>query len=276
MEAATVVTVIRPRRGWAFPPFRELWRYRDLLGILSVRDVKLRYRQTALGAAWVVLQPILGAGVFAFLFGTVADLPTGGLPPLLFSYAGLLGWNAFATILTKCGNSLVSNTHLVSKIYFPRLLLPLSTVPPVLLDTAIALVVMITLYAVFGVAPPLAVLLLPLWLLGVVLLAVGAGLVTSALAVRFRDVQYVVPVVLGLLVFATPVGYSRDAVPENARLLFSVNPMVGYLEGFRWSLLPGMRLSTGAVAYSAVVTLVVLLAGALAFTRMERRFADVI
>lgn len=269
-------TVIRPRRGWAWPHLGELWRYRDLLGILSARDVKLRYRQTALGAAWVVLQPLLGAGAFAFLFGTVADLPTGGLPPMLFSYAGLLGWNAFATILTKCGNSLLTNTQLVSKIWFPRLLLPMSTVPPVLLDFAVALVVMSLLYAVFGVVPPLTILVLPFWLLGVVLLAVGAGLVTSALAVRYRDVQYVVPVALGLLVFATPVGYARDAVPESARLLFSVNPMVGYLEGFRWSLLPGMEVSPGAVAYSAAVTVVVLLAGVLAFTRMERRFADVI
>lgn len=269
-------TIIRPRRGWAWPPLGELWRYRDLLGILASRDVKIRYRQTALGAVWVVVQPILAAGIFAFVFSTVAKLPTSDIPPLLFSFVGLVGWNVFTNILTKSANSLLANTQLVTKIWFPRLLLPLSTVPPVLLDFAVASGILALLYPVFGVIPPWSALSLPLWLLGVALLGVGAGLITSAVAVRYRDVQYVVPVVLSLLVFATPIGYSRDAVPEGVRMWFSLNPMVGYLEGFRWALLPGLDLPAGAVAYAVAVTVVMFIGGVLAFTRMERGFADVI
>ena len=267
---------IRPDRGWSPLDLREVWRFRDLLLALALRDVKLRYRQTALGVGWVLIQPLLAAGIFALVFGRVAKLPSEGLPYFLFSYAGLLAWNAFHSTLSKASTSLVGNAQLVSKVYFPRLALPLSTVLSTVLDFVIGLALLAVLMAAYRVAPTPAVLLLPLWFVLVVLLATGLGLFASALTVSYRDVQYILPVIIPFLLYASPVGYSVSAVPHNLRPLFLLNPLTGLLEAFRWSVFGTAAPAWGGVLYSALAAAAVFVAGTYAFKNMERRFADVI
>jgi lipopolysaccharide transport system permease protein len=271
-----VTTVIRPTRGWQAVNLREVWRYRDLLLTLAERDVKLRYRQTVLGVIWVVLQPLVGAGIFAFVFGRVAGLSSEGIPYFVFAYAGLLGWGAFLNTFTRASNSLVGNAHLVSKVYFPRLVLPLSTVLSALLDFAVAFAVMLVLLVVYRVNPGLRLALLPLWLLLLVSLGVGLGLFAGALMVSYRDVQHALPVLVQFLLYATPAGYAVAAVPENLRAVYYLNPLAGALEAFRWSLLGVGTLSVAALAWSAVAAALALAWGATSFMALQRRFADVI
>ncbi len=267
---------IRPPSGWAALNLREVWQFRDLLFVLAGRDVKLRYRQTALGAIWVVLQPLIAAGIFSVVFGGVAKLPSDGMPYFLFSYAGLLGWNVFSGTLSKSSMCLVGNANLVAKIYFPRLVLPLSTVFGVLLDFCVALCMMAALMVIYHVTPHVGLLLLPVWLLLVLLTALGLGLFASALTVSYRDIQYVLPVFVQFLLYASPVAYSFSAIPHKLRLFFFLNPLSGVLEGFRWSLLGVGHLRPESLAYSTAFALIVFVSGAFAFRKMERRFADVI
>ena len=268
---------IVPTSGWKAINLPELWQFRDLLTTLAQRDVKLRYRQTSLGVLWVILQPLLAAGIFSFVFGKVAKLPApNGIPYLVFSYAGLLAWNAFSSTLTKTSGCLLQNANLVSNVYVPRLALPLSTVFSTLIDFGVAFVVMIVLMLVNHVVPALGILLLPVWLLLIVLLALGVGLYASALMVSYRDIQYVLPVVTQFLLYASPVAYSASLVPAKYRLIFEINPLTGLLEAFRWSLLGVGHFPLAAVTYSAIITVVVLVAGAFSFKSMERKFADVI
>jgi len=277
LNAPKPYLTIQPTAGWQAINLRELWQFRDLLTTLAQRDVKLRYRQTALGVVWVILQPLLAAGIFSFVFGKVAKLPApAGIPYLVFSYAGLLAWNAFSSTLTKTSGCLLQNANLVSKVYFPRLALPLSTVFSTLIDFGVALGMMVLLMAVNHVVPGPALLLLPVWLLLTILLAVGVGLYTSALMVSYRDVQYVLPVVTQFLLYASPVAYSAALVPAKYRIVFEVNPLTGLLEAFRWSLLGTAAPAWGAVAYAAGAALLVFVAGAFSFKKMERKFADVI
>lgn len=280
--------IIRPSSGWQALDLRQVWQFRDLLSTLAQRDVKLRYRQTALGAIWVILQPLIAAGIFSFVFGAVAGLPSGNVPYIVFSYAGLLCWNLFASTLSKCSNVLVANTQLVSKVYFPRLVLPLSTVYSSLIDFGVAALMLAVLMLIYRVAPGWGLLLLPLWMLLTLILAVGCGLFLSALMVSYRDVQYVVPVAMNFLLYASPVAYSVATAlqklqgkvsPELAvwvERAFLANPMAGLLEAFRWSILGGPAPLWGAVIYSAVCAVALFVAGAFAFKRMEKRFADVI
>ena len=280
--------IIRPSKGWQALDLRQVWQFRDLLTTLAQRDVKLRYRQTALGAIWVVLQPLIAAGIFAFVFGTVAGLQSGKVPPIVFSYAGLLCWNLFSSTITKTSNVLVANTQLVSKVYFPRLVLPLSTVYSSLIDFGVAATMMAVLMVTYRVVPGWGLLLLPLWLLFTLILAVGCGLFLSALMVSYRDVQYIVPVAMNFLLYASPVAYSVATAVEKlqekvspamsviAERAFLANPMAGLLEAFRWSLLGGQTPPWGAVIYSALCAVGLFVAGAFAFKRMEKRFADVI
>lgn len=269
---------IRPSRGWASLNIGEAWHFRDLLFSLAGRDVRLRYRQTFLGAAWVVLQPLLAAGIFSFVFGKVARLSSNGLPYFLFSYAGLLAWNAFSTTLTKSSTCLIGNAQLISKVYFPRVILPFSTVPSALIDFAVALALLAVLMPAWGVAPGLGLLLLPLWLFLILLLAVGSGLITSALTVSYRDVQYILPVLTQFLLYASPVAYSVNQVPQSYRAAYFLNPLSALLEAFRRSLLgpAGGELHWGYLAYSAALCIAVFVIGLYSFKRMERRFADVI
>lgn len=268
--------LIEPRAGWQALSVKELWQYRDLLMTLAWRDVKLRYRQTALGVIWVVLQPLIAAGLFSFVFGKVAKLPSDGLPYFLFAYAGLLGWSAFSSTLTKSSGCLLQNAQLVSKVYFPRLVLPLSTVFSSLIDFGVALIMLAVMMLVMGLHPGIGVLLLPVWLALILLLSVGLGLFASALTVTYRDVQYVLPVLTQFLMYASPVAYALSAVPLHLRWLYHLNPLSTLLEGFRWSLLGVGHLETGAITYSALVSVGIFIWGAFAFKKMERNFADVI
>lgn len=267
---------IRPSKGWVALNGRELWEFRDLLLTLGSRDLKLRYKQTVLGVIWVVLQPLMAAGVFSFVFGQVAKLPSDGLPYFLFSYAGLLGWNLFNNTVTKAGASLTGNAQLISKVYFPRLILPLSAVPSVLVDFAAAAVMMAVAMAVYAVVPPVAVLLLPFWALTLILSALGLGLVVTSLSVSYRDVQYILPVFMQILLYASPVAYSVSAVPGHLRWVYDLNPLSAPLEAFRASLLGTPMPGTASLTYSGVVSVLLFAVGAYAFKRMERKFADVI
>lgn len=267
---------IRPPGRWSPLALAEVWQYRDLFVTLAARDVKLRYRQTALGVTWVILQPLLAAAIFTFVFGKVARMPSDGVPYLVFAYAGLLGWTAFNSTLTKSSACIVQNSQLVSKVFFPRIILPLSTVFSTLIDFTVALVVMGVLMATYGIEPGWGVVLLPIWLVLLVVLAVGVGLFTSALMVSYRDLQYAIPVLVQMLLYASPVAYAVSAVPASLRKFYFLNPLAGLLDAFRWSLLGHGRFPWFGVGYAVVVTALTFAWGAYSFKRMEQRFADVI
>lgn len=272
---------IEPEAGWAALDLRQVWRFRDLLRTLAARDVKLRYRQTALGAVWVILQPLLGAGILSFVFNKIANLPTDGVPPLAFSYAGMLGYTIFSSTLSKASGSLVGNAQMISKVFFPRLVLPLSTVFSTLVDFVVAMAMMLVLMLAYGLAPGLGFLLLPLWIALLLLMSLGCGLFFAALMVSYRDVQYVLPVLVSFLTFASPIAYPASFVmtklPEAVRpFYFLLNPLAALLEAFRWSLLGRGAVPWGWVGYSAAFSVAVFVAGAFAFKRMEGSFADVI
>jgi lipopolysaccharide transport system permease protein len=267
---------IRPPHGWAALDLSSVWRFRDLLLALASRDVKLRYKQTALGAVWVVLQPLMGAGVFSFVFGKVAHLDSDHRNYFLFSFAGLLGWNLFNGTVSKSSTCLVGNSQLISKIFFPRLVLPLSSVPSSLIDFSVAALMMVVLMFIFQTTPTAALLLVPVWLTLLLMLAVGIGLWAAALTVSYRDVQYLLPVFLNLLMYASPVAYSISNQPRHIQLIYDINPLSPILEGLRWSLIGTEAPIFGAAIYSAIVSVAVLVVGAFVFKRMERKFADVI
>ncbi len=272
---------IQPTAGWQAINLRELWQFRDLLTTLAQRDVKLRYRQTSLGVIWVVLQPLISAGIFSFVFGKVANLPAPhGVPYLVFAYAGLLAWNAFASTLSKTSGCLLANSNLVSKVYFPRLALPLSTVFSTLIDFGVALTMMIVLMVINHVVPTVAVLLLPIWLLLIVMLAMGIGLYASALMVSYRDVSYILPVLTNFLLYASPVAYTLSyaltKIPAAFQAFYFLNPMAGLLEGFKWSLIGHQPLLVVPAVEAAVISILVFIGGAFSFKKMERKFADVI
>ena len=268
--------VIRPPSRWAPVKLDELWSYRDLLARFVARDVTLRYRQTVLGVVWVVLQPLLAAGAFSFVFGRVAGLSSDGVPYFAFAFAGMLAWNMFSGIVGRMSGSLTGNAALVSKIFFPRLILPLSALGSILLDFVVSLGMMAVILVVAGVAPTWTIVTFPLWVVGVLALATGLGLLAGALMVPYRDVQYIVPFLTSILLYISPVGYSVSNVPASVRTLYELNPLTGLLEGFRWSLLGIGELSAFATIWAAVVSVALLVVGVLAFSHMERRFADVI
>jgi lipopolysaccharide transport system permease protein len=268
---------IRPPRAWEALDLSSLWRFRDLLGALAVRDIKLRYRQTLLGVLWVVLQPLLGAGIFAFVFGKVARLDSGGEPYVLFAYAGLLAWNLFNGVVLKASGSLVANAPLVAKVFFPRLLLPFSGVVSTLLDFSISLVVGGGLLIATGRAPGPSVLLAPLWLLFLLLLAAGLGLLSAALAVAYRDVIHILPVGLQFLLYGSPVGYTIAVIPPGLpRMLYKLNPLAPLIEGFRNALLGHGHIGILSGVYACAAATAIFIVGLIVFRRMERQFADVI
>lgn len=254
----------------------ETWQARDLLYTFADRDLRLRYRQTLLGVVWVVLQPLIAAGIFTFVFGTVAHLSSEGKPYLLFTFAALMGWNLFSGILTRASGCLVGNANLVSRVFFPRLILPLSVMPAALVDFAVALGMYAVLLVVYGVAPTAALVTLPLWMLLLCAGAFGAGLVASSLMVRYRDVQYILPVAVQLLLYASPVAYAASRVPERWHTLYFLNPLAAAIEGLRWSLLGTEAPPAGAVVWSVSLAALAVGAGVIVFRRMERGFADVI
>jgi lipopolysaccharide transport system permease protein len=269
--------VLRPRKRWMPPNPGELWEFRHLMIRFSSRDVTLRYRQTALGAIWVILQPLLGAGILSFVFGSVAGLPgPAGIPYFVFSLVGMVAWTTFSQVATRSSGSLVANASLVQKIFFPRLILPFSTVISTFVDVGVSLGLVAVVMAIQGVPPGAGVATFPIWLLLFVLLALGLGLTSGALVVRYRDVGYVLPLVVQLLLFLSPVAYQLTAVPSDTLWLYKLNPLAGLLEGWRWAILGTPAPSMGLVMYSVVVAVVVCFIGLVVFTRMERGFADVI
>ena len=272
--------VIEPTRGWAALQLRAVWEYRELLYFLVWRDVKVRYKQTLLGVLWVVLQPVISMVIFTLLFGRLLQVPSGEVPYPIFAYAALLPWNYFASSLTRSSTSLVGSAHLITKVYFPRLVIPISGVLSGLVDFAVAFLVLIVLMVWYGIVPTLATLLLPAFLLLALITALGFGMWLAALNVRYRDVNYIVPFLVQIWMYATPVVYASTLIPERYRFLLGLNPMTGVVEGFRWALL-GNRLADAAApgplfAVSVAISLVVLVSGAVFFRNTERTFADII
>jgi lipopolysaccharide transport system permease protein len=282
VPAARELVRIRPATGWSAIRWRELWEYRELLFFLVWRDVKVRYKQTVLGAAWAILQPLLTMIVFTIFFGNLAGVPSEGLPYPLFSYAGLLPWTFFAHGLTQSSDSLVSSSNLIRKVFFPRLVIPIASVSAGAVDFALAFSVLLGMMVFYGVWPTMAAFaIVPLMLLAVTT-SLGAGLWLSALNVQYRDVRYVVPFFVQLWLFVTPVIYPASTVTARLRenglpeWLYGLNPMAGVVEGFRWALL-GVGTPPGPLlGASALVALALLASGALYFRRMERVFADVV
>jgi lipopolysaccharide transport system permease protein len=267
--------VIEPSRGWEGLELRDLWRYRELLYFLTWRDVKVRYKQTALGAAWAILQPVLTMLVFSIIFGQLAKLPSEGIPYPIFTYTALLPWQLFAFALVNSSNSLVGSQNLVSKVYFPRLVIPIASVLPGLVDFAISFVVLIGMMVFYRVPLTTRILALPLLLLLALASALAVGVWLSALNVQYRDVRYVVPFLTLFWQYATPVAYSSSLIPAKWRLLYGLNPMTGVVEGFRWALLG--KGEVGALIWISVcIVLAMLWGGAAYFRRMEASFADVI
>lgn len=275
-ERAMPSLVIRPSRGWIALNLADLWRYRELIYFLAWRDIRVRYKQTALGAAWAVIQPFFTMIVFSIFFGQLAKIPSDGVPYPIFAYCALLPWQLFAYSLTESSNSLVANQQLITKVYFPRLVIPISTVLAGLLDFLIAFVVLIGMMMYYGIAPTAAVWSLPLFLLLAVGTALGAGLWLSALNVQYRDVRYAIPFLTQFWLFATPIAYPSSLIPGPWRAIYGLNPMAGVVEGFRWALLGTGNPPSGLLLVSALATLVVLLSGLYYFRRMERTFADTV
>ncbi len=263
------------RSAGAFARLSEVWEHRELLLFLTWRDLRVRYKQTALGAAWALLQPLLTMLVFSVFFGALARMPSDGVPYPVFAYCGLLPWQLFAFALTGAAQSLTANERLVTKVYFPRLILPLAAVLAGLVDFAVAFALLVPLMLAYGVRPGAAVATLPLFVALLLVTAVGVGLGLGALNVRFRDVRHALPFLTQLWLFATPIAYPASLVPERFRALMGLNPMAGVVEGFRWALL-GAPAPGPLLWLSAGVALVGLAAGLFYFLRVERSFADVI
>ena len=276
-QTATLPHVrIEPASGWFDLDLAELWRFRDLMLVLMLRDVKLRYRQTALGVIWVVLQPLVAGLIFALIFGRFAGLPSEGIPYLPYAFAALLPWNLFAGSVQRAGNSLVSDARLIQKVYFPRMLIPIASCGAVLVDFLVSFVVMLVMLAIYSFAPGWRLLmLLPLLLLALVV-SLGVSLFFSALNVHYRDFMYALPFVVQVWLYLSPVVYSPSLIPERLRPLFELNPLVGLIEGFRWALLGGRPFPAAALTASLVTGVLLFLCGALVFNRVERNFADVV
>lgn len=267
--------VIRPAGSWASLQLRELWEYRELLYFLTWRDIKVRYKQTALGATWAVLQPFTTMVVFS-IFGRLAGISSDGLPYPVFTFCALLPWQLFAHALTESGNSLVAGQNLITKVYFPRLVIPFAPVLAGLVDFAISFGILILMMAYYGIVPTAMVVTLPLFILLALGAALSVGLWLSALNVKYRDVRYTIPFLTQLWLFATPVAYPASYVPANLRALYGLNPMAGVVEGFRWALLGSAGVSFSLLAVSSGVVLVLFATGLYYFRRMEETFADVV
>jgi lipopolysaccharide transport system permease protein len=270
------VVVIRPRRGWLALDLPLLWKFRDLLMAFGWRDIRLRYRQTFLGVSWVILQPLLGAAIFTIVFGMIAKMPTDGVPYLVVSYSGLLGWTLFSTGLSRASTCLVASAELIRKVYFPRLLMPLGVIPCLLLDFAIGAVFMIGLMVYYHIVPGWGLVLFPVATLVLLGMAMGLGIIAASLAVKYRDVQYIVPLFVQLMMYACPVGYAAAAVPAYIRPYYDLNPLVAPIETLRWSLTGVGKFSPGALVYSIVAAVILMLLGLVIFRNTERKFADVI
>jgi lipopolysaccharide transport system permease protein len=266
---------IRPSRKWSALDLRDLWSYRELLYFLTWRDVKVRYKQTLLGAAWAIIQPLFAMLIFTLFFGRLAGVPSDGITYPLFAYAGLLPWMFFSNALTASGNSLVGSSHLITKVYFPRIIIPAAAVMAGLVDFAIAFVILAGLMAYYRVPLVWSMWMLPVLVSLTVLIALGVGMWTSALNVKYRDVRHALPFVIQLWMFATPIIYPSSIVPARWRWALAINPLAGVIESYRASLF-GRRFNWPMLATSTAATLAILVCSAYLFRRMEKSFADVV
>jgi lipopolysaccharide transport system permease protein len=273
--AGRPLIAIRPSGKWVALDLGSLWSYRELLYFLMWRDVKVRYKQTLLGAAWAVIQPLFAMAIFTLFFGRLAGVPSDGIPYAIFVYAGLLPWMFFSNAVTNSGNSLVGSSNLISKVYFPRMIIPAAAVGAGLIDFAIALLILVVLMIYYGVAVTLHVLMFPVLVALTMLLALGVGMLMSGLNVKYRDVRHALPFVIQLWMFATPIVYPASLVPAKWRLAYALNPLTGIIEGYRCSLFR-MDFDWALVATSAGITLAILIFSAYSFRRMEKSFADAV
>lgn len=270
------LVIFQPSKGWASLKLKELWTYRELLYFLTWRDVKVRYKQATLGVAWTVIQPLITMVIFSLIFGQLAKLPSDGIPYPIFSYAALLPWQLFSGTMARASTSLVSNATLLTKVYFPRLIIPLSAVTTGLVDFGISFLVLVGLMLYYGIIPNWAVLLLPFLVLFAVLTALGVGLWLSAINVQYRDVQYMIPFLIQVWMFASPVVYSVGLIPKGYwRIIYGLNPMAGVIQGFRWAVLNGNP-PDELIIVSIIMVGVLLASGLFYFKRMEKTFADVV
>lgn len=267
---------VEPSKGWVSLRVKELWDYRELLYFLVWRDVKVRYKQTALGATWAIIQPFFTMVVFSLFFGRLAKVPSDGVPYPIFSYTALVPWTFFAYGLSQASNSVVTSSNLITKVYFPRLIIPIATVLSGVVDFALAFVVLLGMMLYYGVAPTFNVLWLPVFLLLALITALGVGLWLSALNVKYRDVRYVVPFITQFWMFATPIAYPSSLLSEPWRTIYGLNPMVGVVEGFRWALLGTNTAPGPIIAVSSLAALIILIGGAFYFRRLEKTFADLV
>jgi lipopolysaccharide transport system permease protein len=270
------VTKIHPPRGWAALDLHEIWEYRELLYFLVWRDVKVRYKQTAIGAAWAILQPFLTMMVFSVLFGRLMNVPTGGAPYPVFAYVALLPWTFFAAAVSRSSSSLVYDANMVSKVYFPRMILPFAAVLSNLVDFGFAFLILLGMMIFYGIIPGATVFTLPIFLILALLTALAVGLWLSALNVKYRDIGYAIPFLVQFWLFLTPVAYSSAIISERWRTLYGLNPMAGVVEGFRWALLGQQNLSWELMLVSGLAILALFISGLFYFRRMEFEFADVV
>jgi lipopolysaccharide transport system permease protein len=268
--------VIEPKRGLFEVDLLAIWRYRELLYFLIWRDLKVRYKQTAIGVGWAVLQPLISMIIFTLIFGTLAKIPSDGLPYPIFAYSALLPWNYFATALQRCVASVVGDAALVSKVYFPRLILPLAGTVSGLADFLVSFVLLAVLMSFYGLRITAAAWTLPIFLLLALSTALAVGLWLAALNVRFRDIGYTIPFIMQVWMYSSPIVYPVSIIPETYRYLYSLNPMAGVIEGFRWALLGKQAPDFSVIGISAIVVIVLLTGGLIFFRNMERTFADIV
>jgi lipopolysaccharide transport system permease protein len=279
-SVASDTVVIKPQRGLAGFDLRELWRFRELIFFLTWRDILVRYKQTLLGGTWAILQPLLQMLVFNFIFGNIAGLSSAGIPRPIFTYAALLPWNLFANAVGDAGRSLVTNRNMITKVYFPRLIIPLSDILSGILDFAIAFLILVGMMFYYGIFPNEAIWTLPFYMLLSMVTALGVGLWLSALNVHYRDVKYIIPFLTQFWMLITPIAYEAkeiyDRIPEGLHWLFALNPMVGVIEGFRAALLGTPIYSTDTLWISIITAITLLVTGLIYFRNMERTFADTV
>ena len=275
IEPKEQTTVIKPSKGWQPVDWRELWRYKDLLYFLVVRGIKARYAQSVLGVGWAIIQPLFTTLVFTVVFGNLAGISSDGVPYVIFSFVAMVPWNYFSGTLTESANSLVSNANMISKVYFPRLVLPLSAALSKLLDFMIGVLILVGFMIYFQFVPSIWALFTPVLLIILLLTSLGLGMILSALAVQYRDVKHAVTFVVQLLMYAAPVVYPASKVPESYQFWYSLNPMVGVIEGFRASLLNTQPMPWDWITTGGIVSLIIFTSGTFYFRKMEKVFADV-
>lgn len=269
------ITIIRPAKGWIAIDLKELWDYKELIYTFASRDIKVRYKQTALGAGWAIIQPLFTMVIFTIIFGRFAKIPSEGIPYPLFSYAALLPWTLFAEGITRSTSSMITNRHIMTKVYFPRLVMPISGILSPVVDFTVAFIILIGMILYYGFIPTINIVWLPAFILLALATSLGVGLWLSALNVQYRDFQYTVPFIVQLWLYSSPVVYASSLVPEEYRLIYGLNPMAGVIEGFRWALL-GTEPPSSMIFISVLMVAVILISGAYYFKRVEKTFADVV